>query len=74
MIYNGAGGEIPKEDVSIFGLQPISVVAEGIIRMIEQRKFRHTFSFMGRLNAFLNRISPELIQYILARAFLKKGW
>ena len=74
MIYNGAGEKIPKEDVSIFGLQPISVVAGGIIRMIEQRKFRHTFSFIGKLNAFLNRISPELIQYILTRAFLKKGW
>ena len=74
MIYNGTGEKIPKEDVSIFGLQPISVVAGGIIRMIEQRKFRHTFSFIGKLNALLNRISPELIQNILTRAFLKKGW
>jgi NAD(P)-dependent dehydrogenase (short-subunit alcohol dehydrogenase family) len=73
-IYNGVGERIPKEDVSVFGLQPIPEVAEGIVRMISQRKFQHTFTFLGKLHALLNRISPELVQYILTRAFLKKGW
>jgi NADP-dependent 3-hydroxy acid dehydrogenase YdfG len=73
-IYNGAGIKIPKEDVSVLGLQPISVVAEGIIKMIGQRKFRHTFTLLGKLNALLNSVAPELVQYILTRTFLKRGW
>lgn len=73
-IYNGNGEKIPKEDVSFLGLQPISKVAEGIVQMIRQQKFLHTFTFIGKLNALLNRISPALVQYVLTKAFLKRGW
>ena len=73
-IYNGAGEKVPKEDVDIMGLMPIEKVADGIIKMITQQKFKRVFSFLGKLNAILNRISPELVQFILTKAYLKRGW
>lgn len=73
-IYNSKGEKIAKEDVKRYGMQPIPMVTDGIIHMIEQRKFMRTFSFLGKLNAIMNRISPALVQYILTRAYLKKGW
>jgi len=73
-IYNEHGEKVPKENQSQLKLQPISSVAAGIIRMIRQRKFQRTFTFIGKLNAILNRISPSLVQFVLTSAFRRRGW
>lgn len=73
-IYDTNGQKTPKEDVAFLGLQPIDVVAAGIIRMIRRRQFRKVFSIVGKLNAFINRISPGLVQYILTRSYKKQNW
>ena len=73
-IYDASGGKMPKVDTPGFKLQPIDQVAEGLVRMIERRKFIHIFTLLGKLTALLNRISPNFVQFILTRAYLKRGW
>lgn len=73
-IYNEQGEKVPKENQSKLKLQPISAVAEEIIGMIRQRTFQRTFTLLGKLNALINRISPALVQFVLTRAFQKRGW
>lgn len=73
-IYDASGGKIPKVDTPGFKLQPIDEVADGLIRMMEKRKFIHIFTFLGKLTALLNRLSPALVQFILTRAHQKRSW
>lgn len=71
-IYDAKGQKTPKEDVNIMGMQPIEVVAKGILDMAAQRRFRRNFTLLGKINVFVNRISPGFVQYLLTRAFKKR--
>ncbi len=44
---------------------PQTKVAKKIIRMIEKKKFRATFTGLGKITSLLNRISPNIIHQIL---------
>jgi len=68
-IYNTDGKKIPKETVRAFGVQPIPQVAAAIIRMIKHQRFKSVFSPLGKVNAFLNRLSPRFVQWILTRNY-----
>lgn len=59
------GSLITLEDRSKFNVQSLSQVANSIINNIKKRKFRTTLTKMGRLNAFLQRIVPDLVEKFL---------
>ena len=50
---------------------PVEKVAKSILRLTEKRKYSSTFTFIGNLNALVNRISPFLVFRILLRNFRK---
>jgi len=50
---------------------PVKKVAHQIIKMIEKRKSKSNFTFLGKLNAIVNRISPTLVHKILLNVYLK---
>ena len=54
-------------DRSGFKVQSLNQVANSILRNIRKRKFRTVLSGMGKLNAFLQPIAPQLVEKILIR-------
>ncbi|NQU52340.1 MAG: SDR family oxidoreductase [Bacteroidetes bacterium] len=50
---------------------PVGRVAFRIMKMIEKRKFKSTFTLLGKLNNFLNRINPYLVHQILLSQYQK---
>ena len=44
---------------------PVKDLVAGLITMIEKRKSETTFTFIGKLNKIVNRISPKLVHQIL---------
>jgi short-subunit dehydrogenase len=73
-IYDINGNPIPKVDTKGFKLQPIHQVADGLIHMMEKRRFIRVFTFLGKLTNILNRISPTFVQFMLTQAYKKRGW
>lgn len=65
-MYDKDGMLIPQPPRS-FRQEPINVVALRLMKMIEKRKLKSVFTPLGKLNSFLNRISPCLVHYILQR-------
>ena len=53
--------------------EPVEVVANRIINMIERRQFKNVFTLLGKLNHFVNRIIPSLGEFILSRNYFKKN-
>jgi NAD(P)-dependent dehydrogenase (short-subunit alcohol dehydrogenase family) len=45
------------------------IVAARLLNMIGKRTFKRVFTPLGRLTAFMNRLSPSLVQHIVNRAF-----
>lgn len=45
--------------------EPVEKVVRRIIKMIEKRKFKSTFSFLGKVNNLVNRINPNIVHHIL---------
>ena len=46
-------------------------VAQQIVKMIERRKFKKTFTFLGKLNSIVNRFAPFFIHHILLNQYRK---
>jgi short-subunit dehydrogenase len=62
----GANGSlIALQDRSKFKVQSFSQVANSIISNIKRRKFRTTLTLLGRLNALVQSIFPDVIEKIL---------
>lgn len=59
------GSLITLRDRRNFNVQSLNQVANSIINNIKKRKFRTTLSLMGRINAFLQSIAPDLVERIL---------
>ena len=70
--YN-ANGELevlPKrQNVKV---EAVEKVAQRLIRKIEKRKFKTTFSTLGKLLSVINRISPSLVERILSTNYRNK--
>jgi short-subunit dehydrogenase len=76
-IYNGRGEKFVRPDFKMLGMQSIADVADDILWMIRTRRFKHVFTFPGKLQAFLNSFAPGLVQYLLTKAYLRRynnGW
>ena len=76
-IYNAKGEKFVRPDFKMLGMQSIADVAEDILWMIQTRRFKHVFTFPGKLQAFLNSLFPGLVQYLLTKAYLRRynnGW
>ena len=59
------GSLITLQDRSKFNVQSFRQVANSIINNIRKRKFRTILTGMGRINAFLQPIAPDLVERIL---------
>lgn len=58
-IYNAKGEKFVRPDFKMLGMQSIADVAEDILWMIRTRRFKHVFTFPGKLQAFLNSLFPD---------------
>lgn len=68
---NNDGNEVPLPSRSKIKQQPVDKVTSNIIRCIEKRTFKVTFTFLGRLNNILNRVFPQLVHLVLLRSYKK---
>jgi len=59
------GSLVSLQDRSGFDVQSLDQVANSIIRNIEKRKFRMVLTRMGKLNALLQPIVPDMVERIL---------
>ncbi len=55
----------PDRDQSI--VEPVEKVAKQLIRMIENRQHKRVFSNLGRMLYWLNRLSPDLVSWLLQK-------
>ena len=51
--------------------EPANKVALQLMRMIERRKKVSSFTLLGKLNAFINRISPNIVHRVILHAYIK---
>ncbi len=62
------GKLIPIEDRSTKKAQTTTEVAQVIFKNIKRRQFKTVISFLGKMNAFTNKILPRLADKILAKS------
>lgn len=55
----------PDRDQSM--VEPVEKVAKGLIRMVEKRQHKQVFSNLGHLLYWLNRLSPDLVSWLLQK-------
>jgi short-subunit dehydrogenase len=71
--YLNNNGEIEKVPVrKQFKRMPLDVIAAHFVRGIENRKYKQTFSFIGKLTNILHRYFPALFEWIMIRKYLKQ--
>lgn len=68
------GQAIPQHARNGIKQMPVAQVARQLMRMVEQRQARATFTMLGKLNAFINRISPNVVHRILLHAYSKSNY
>ena len=51
---------------------PVTKLVSGLIKMMETRKTEATFTFIGKLNKVVNRISPKIVHLILHKRYLRE--
>ena len=52
--------------------QSVEAVSTNILKFLKDRRFKKVFSPLGKLHLLTNRISPDLVQWILRRNYLSK--
>jgi len=70
-IYDKDGNIIPQPKRDFIKAEPPQKVAQRIIKMIVKRKFKEVFTPLGKLNAFMNRFFPFVVEPILSRNYYK---
>lgn len=70
-IYDKDGKIIPQPSRDFIKAEPAEKVAKRIIKMIYKRKFKEVFTPLGKLNAFMNRFFPFVVEPILSRNYYK---
>lgn len=68
---NNDGKEVPLPLRSKIKQQPVEKVALRLMRMIEKRKYKSTFTFLGNLNNVMNRVFPFLVHRVLSNSYKK---
>lgn len=72
VVLSSEGGLEPKTNPGGFKLAPIDQVAKKMIWMLEQRRFRAVFSFVGQLMVILKSLFPGLFFQIAKRVYLRR--
>ncbi len=70
-IYDKDGKIIPQPKRDFIKAESPQKVAQRIINMIHKRKFKEVFTPLGKLNAFMNRFFPFIVEPILSRNYHK---
>ncbi len=70
-IYDKDGKIIPQPSRDFIKAESPEKVAKRIINMIHKRKFKEVFTTLGKLNAFMNRFFPFVVEPILSRNYYK---
>ncbi len=70
-IYDKDGKIIPQPSRDFIKAESPEKVARRIIDMIHKRKFKEVFTPLGKLNAFMNRFFPFVVEPILSRNYHK---
>ena len=68
------GRAIPQLARNGIKQMPAQQVARQLMRMVERRQPQATFTMLGKLNAFINRISPTVVHRILLNAYSKSSY
>lgn len=68
---NNKGEEVPLPSRNTIKQQAVNKVAAKIIKSIEKRRFKTTFTVLGKINAIVNRVFPYLVHLILLRSYKK---
>ncbi|MEN9699545.1 MAG: hypothetical protein RLZZ301_743 [Bacteroidota bacterium] len=66
-VLDAAGKLIQLKARKAADVMTIPAVAHACLQLIQKRKARVTLSFMGKLNLFLNRVSPKFVEWILLK-------
>jgi short-subunit dehydrogenase len=53
------------------GVSSMTTVSEAALHMIRKRKFIKTLTFIGKINQFLNKLSPGLVEWIIQKNMAK---
>ena len=71
--YLNNNGEIEKVPIrKQFKRMPLEVIAAHFVRGIENRKYKQTLSFIGKLTNILHRYFPALLEWTMIRKYLKQ--
>jgi len=71
--YLNYHGEIEKVPIrKQFKRMPLEVIAAHFVRGIENRKYKQTLSFIGKLTNILHRYFPALFEWTMIRKYLKQ--
>ena len=70
-IYDKDGKIIPQPSRDFIKAEPPEKVAQRVINMIVNKKFKEVFTPLGKLNAFMNRFFPFVVEPILSRNYHK---
>ncbi len=68
------GDLIPVPSRKEIKQEPVRTVAARLIKMIERKRSIQTFSFIGKLNDWVSRISPDLVHRILLRSYVNNKY
>ena len=71
--YLNHQGEIEKMPVrKKFKRMPLEIVAAHFVSGIEKRRYKQTFSLVGKLTRILQKYFPALFEWIMIRKYLKQ--
>jgi short-subunit dehydrogenase len=71
-IYDADGKIIAQPSRRFIKQEPVDRVANRLIRMVENRKFKQVFTPLGKLNAIMNRFFPFAVDAVLTNTYHKR--
>lgn len=71
-IYDKDGRLVAQPARDFIRQEPATVVAARLIRMIEKRQFKKVFTPIGKLNGWMSRFLPGIVERVLYRAYQKR--
>ncbi len=72
-IFDAAGEVIPQPKREAIKAEPPENVALRVIKMIENQHFKKYFTPLGKLNAFMNRFFPFVVEGVLRKNYKSKS-
>lgn len=72
-IFDKTGNIIAQPKRDFIKTEPPEKVALRVIKMIEKRRFKQYFTNLGKLNAFVKRFFPFVIEIVLKKNYKSRG-